>query len=134
MKLNEDEVVLSLMQYLKKNKWEITSHCLGMKRGNDIEAKKGTSVLILEVKGAKANSEAPHKKREKFDSGQIKTHFGKAIVKIFEEKSKNPSASFAIAHPDDEDIRKAIGKSVSFLKDIGIKHFWVSENGIVIEE
>ncbi len=33
-----------------------------------------------------------------------------------------------------EDIRKAIGKSVSFLKELGIKHFWVSKSGIVIEE
>ena len=71
------------------------------------------------------------KKREHFDSGQIKTHFGKALVKMLHEKSLNPKAKLAIAHPDDDDIKKAIGHIIPFLKSLGITHFWVSQNQVI---
>ena len=95
-----------------------------------IEASKEKTILLIEVKGARASDNAPTKKREHFDSGQIKTHFGKALVKILHEKSLNPIAKFAIAHPDDADIKKAIGHIIPFLKDLGIIHFWVSQNQV----
>lgn len=109
-KLIEDEVVISLMEYLKNVGWLIENHCLGNKRGNDIVAIKGKETLIVEAKGAKANDMAPTKRREFFNSGQIKTHFGKAIVKIIEEQAKGSGTQFAIAHPNDEQIKNAIGK------------------------
>lgn len=89
---------------------------------------------MIEVKGAKASDTAPTKKHDFFDSGQIKTHFGKAIVKALEDKYKNPEDEIAIAHPDDPDIRKAIGSLIPYLDSIGIRHFWVKENGEVVEE
>ena len=48
------------------------------------------------------------KKRPYFDSGQIKDHFGKAIVKVLELKSDNENCDVAIAHPDDESIKKIL--------------------------
>jgi hypothetical protein len=134
MKQTEDEIIKSLTYYLIQNGWTIESYALGAKRGNDIEASKDNTILIIEAKGAKASDDAPTKKREKFDSGQIKTHFGKAIVKILDEKYLNPKAKFGIAHPDDTDIKRSIGHLTPFLKTMGIKHFWVSSNGTVIEE
>lgn len=88
----------------------------------------------MEAKGAKASNISPTKRREYFNSGQIKTHFGKAIVKVLEEKLLNPKAILAIAHPDDSSIRKSIGHIIPFLKTLGIKHFWISSDGTVIEE
>ena len=105
-------------------------------KGEDIIATKNGKTLIVEAKGAKGREGSHLTKREKFDSGQIKTHFGKAIVKILDEKlkPKYQHATFAIAHPDDVDIRKAIGKLTPFLKKLDIIHFWVGSDGQVIKE
>ena len=134
MKQTEDEIVIILIEHLKQNGWNIESFCLGQQHGNDIVASKINSRLIVEVKGARAGDNSPTKRREHFDSGQIKTHFGKALVKILDEKYLNPKFKFAIAHPDDNDIRKIIGHLTPFLKTLGIKHYWVSEDGTVIED
>lgn len=133
-KLTEDETVTFLADHLKQNGWTVDSFCLGQKHGCDIVASKSNSTLIVEVKGARAGDNSPTKKREHFDSGQIKTHFGKALVKVLDEKYLNPKNKFAIAHPDDKDIRRTIGHLTPFLKTLGIKHFWVSADGTVIEE
>ena len=134
IKLTEDEIITFLISHLKKNEWTIDSYCLGQNHGNDMVASKSNTKLIVEAKGARAGDNSPTKKREYFDSGQIKTHFGKAIVKVLEEKYLNPKYKHAIAHPDDSDIRKSIGHLIPFLKTLGIKHFWISSNGNVIEE
>ncbi len=133
MKLTEDETIIFLIKHLEKNGWEIISHCLRQTRGCDIIAAKDDEKLCVEVKGARAGDRSPTKRREFFDSGQIKTHFGKAIVKILDDKFKDPEAKFAIAHPDDPGIRKAIGNLTPFLKDLNIRHFWVSGKGDVEE-
>lgn len=122
------------MKYLENESWKIESHCLGQTRGCDIVAVKESEKLYIEVKGARAGNDSPTKRREHFDSGQIKTHFGKAIVKILYDKYKDPRASFAIAHPNDVDIKRAIGNLTPMLKKMSIKHFWVSENGNVTED
>lgn len=133
-KLTEDETVTILAEYLKQSGWIIESFCLGQTHGNDIVASKSNTTLIVEAKGAKAGDNSPTKKREYFDSGQIKTHFGKALVKVLDEKYLNPKSKYAIAHPDDKDIRRIIGHLTPFLKFLDIKHFWVSADGTVIEE
>lgn len=134
MKQTEDEIVNILMAYLGLKGWTIDSYCLGQTHGNDIVASKTNTKFIVEVKGAREGDNSPTKKREYFDGRQIKTHFGKALVKVLEAKHLNPKSKFAIAHTDDKDIRKAIGHLTPFLKTLGIKHFWVCADGSVIEE
>lgn len=133
-KLTEDETILILMKHLEADGWGIVSHCLGQTRGHDIVAHKLDSVLLIEVKGARASDNSPTKRRFYFDSGQIKTHFGKAIVKILDDKHLNPLANFAIAHPSDSMIRRAIGHLTPYLKSLEIQHFWVSADGTVEED
>jgi len=133
-KMTEDETVTILANHLKQSGWAIDSFCLGQTHGNDIVASKSNTILVVEAKGARAGDNSPTKKREYFDSGQIKTHFGKALVKVLDEKYLNPKNKFAIAHPDDKDIRRTIEHLTPFLKTLGIKHFWVSADGTVIEE
>lgn len=134
MKLTEDETVIILKSHLEKRGWHIGQNfCLGQKQGIDIEAHKGKDMMVIEVKGARAGDASPTKKRLCFDSGQIKTHFGRAIVKMLHEKSINAEAKLAIAHPDAEDIRRAIGHIVPFLRYLGIMHFWVSQNQLCEE-
>lgn len=134
MKLTENETILLLIQYLKSKDWKIESYCLGQTRGCDIVAERKGEKMYIEVKGARADEKSPTKRREYFNSGQIKTHFGKAIVKILSDKYLNPSGNFAIAHPDDNDIKRAIGNLTPYLKDLKIKHFWVSPTGILEED
>ena len=133
-KLTEDRTVELLIEHLKTENYTIESFCLGQKRGYDIVAKKNGKKLIVEVKGAKAHNNSPTKRRQYFDSGQIKTHFGKAIVKALETKVKFPTSDIAIAHPNDENIKKVIGELISEINKFGIIHFWVSPNGKVIKE
>ena len=128
-KLTENEVIELLIKWLEDNNWEIKSYCLDNKRGNDIEAIRDGKTLIVEAKGAKANDNSKIKKRDFFSSGQIKTHFGKAIVKLLEEKVKYPDSLFAIASPYDKSIIKATAKIVPLLKGIDIIHIWVHKNG-----
>lgn len=131
MKLTENEVVRYLSEYLKRNDWSIVSFCLGQTHGVDIVAEKEGQVLLIEAKGARANDIALTKKREKFNAGQIKSHYGVAIIKAIELKKKNPSAIIAIAQPLDMDIKKAIGDIASEIEKLGIKHIWVEgENSI----
>jgi hypothetical protein len=133
-KLTEDEVINILLGHLTKNGWTIDSHCLGQTHGCDIVASKTDKRLIIESKGARAGDNSPTKRREQFNSGQIKTHFGKALVKVLEEKHLNPQSKFAIAQPNDKDIKKSIGHLIPFLQTLGIKHYWVSADGTVLEE
>ena len=132
-KLTEDDTIDKLMNYLESKGWIILDHCKGQKRGNDIVALKKTITLVIEAKGAKASETAPTKKRSYFDSGQIKTHFGKAIVKTLDEKHKNPKFKYAIAHPYDDLMNKSIGHLIPFLKTLDIGHFWVYADGTVKE-
>lgn len=132
-KLTEDQTVELLIEWLKDKGYNITSYCLGQKRGYDIVAEKDGQKLIVEVKGAKASDDAPTKKRKYFNSGQIKTHFGKAIVKTMETKVSFPNDLVAIAHPFDDDIIKAIGYVVPQLERLNIIHYWVKPNGEIFK-
>ena len=129
-KLTEDETIKLLMEYLISELWTIESYCLGQQRGYDIVATRSDQRLYVEAKGAKASDASPTKKLKYFDSGQIKDHFGKAIVKSFETRIKHPNALVAIAHPDDKEIRKTIGNTLNLLKNVGIIHFWVGRETI----
>jgi len=107
-KLIEDETIEILMRYLERMGWNIESHCLGQTRGCDIIGQKANNRIFIEVKGARASDKSPTKKRDYFDSGQIKTHFGKAIVKVLDDKYLNPKSKFAIAHPNDDGIKRQL--------------------------
>lgn len=124
-KLTEDEVVEILSKELENDGWTIINQCFGQSKGNDIEATKNGETLIVEAKGAKSNDYSPTKKRDFFNSGQIKSHFGRALVKIMSDIEKNPNYKYAIAHPDDELIKKTIGKIIPQLEKLNIKHYWV---------
>ena len=130
-KLTENRTIELLMLYLERQGYSIESYCLGQTRGYDIIAVRNDEELLIEVKGAKAHKDSPTKRREFFNSGQIKTHLGKAIIKCLETKVSYPKAVIAIAHPEDVQIRKAIGGIIPELNKIGIIHYWVSPDGSV---
>lgn len=129
--LSEDQVVQILIKYLENDDWIILDFCLGHKRGYDIVASKENRKLYIEAKGAKANIDSPIKKRDHFDSGQIKDHLGKAIVKSIETKIRFPNEIVAIAQPNDEYL-KSVSKDVTdYLLNLQIFSFWVNSSGEV---
>ena len=130
-KLTEDEVSLLLIDWLKSKDWVITDYCLGHTRGIDITAKKNSDVLYIEAKGAKASSRSPIRKRKKFDSGQIRDHLGKAIVKSVETQIKHPSSIVAIAHPMDVDLFNICDPVFNELEKLKIYKFWVSKEKVI---
>jgi hypothetical protein len=134
-KLTEDQTILLLINHLKNSGWQILSYCLGQQRGYDIVAINSAGrKLFVEAKGAKASDDSPTKKRKYFNSGQIKDHFGKAIVKSLETQLDHPNDIVAIAHPHDPDIIKHIGRTASHIGAMGIVSFWVKSSGEVEEE
>lgn len=132
--LTEDEVVEILCQYLKKKGWEIIHKAKGHQRGPDIKASKNDKVLVVEAKGARGNPKSPVTKKPKFSSGENKTNLGEAIVKVLEEKNKDPKINIAIALPNHDHIKKTLTYAVPEVIKIGINLFWISKNGNVEEE
>ncbi|ORJ53697.1 hypothetical protein [Geothermobacter hydrogeniphilus] len=129
--LTEDEVVLKLTRWLESSGWEIITQCLGHQQGIDILAIKGTQTLIVEAKGAKGSKTSPVTKRDRFTSGQIKTHFGKAIVKCLEERARNIGAEVAIAQPNNPYLRDCLADACAEVTKIGIQLYWVEADGSV---
>ncbi|MBI3137905.1 MAG: hypothetical protein HYZ15_04905 [Sphingobacteriales bacterium] len=132
-KLTENEVVSKLADFLINEGWDVIGKSLGFEKGYDLLITKEGKTLAVEAKGATANKEAYNKVRAYFDGGQIKTHFGKALLKVLEIKTENPAWLVAIAQPDDDLVRKHTEMFLPYLKQIGIIHFWVGEVGVVSE-
>lgn len=132
-KILEDQIIDILIQWLENKGWKIEDYCKGRKRGIDILAKKGNRTFIIEAKGAKGNPEHKTTKKEGFNSSQLNTHLGVAIIKVLKERNNYPGAQIAIAHPDDEYIRKVLAPVIPDLKKVGIRFLWVKLGGEVDE-
>jgi len=126
--LLEDEVVQNLSKWLEERGWAIVEINLGHKHGPDLVAAKERYRLFVEAKGSKGNPKSHVTTRPRFDSGQIKDHFGKAIVKVLEEKHKDSESIIAIAHPDDEYIRQVLKSSADEIRKMGVILFWVESS------
>ena len=133
-KLTENQVVDYLSDWLVAHGWTIEEKSKDHNRGLDLKASKGPHTIIVEAKGARGNPRSHVTTRSKFTCGQIKDHFGKAIVKILEERHQHPDLTFGIAQPDDEDMRRCLKKAIPEMNKIGIKLFWVRSASQVIEE
>jgi hypothetical protein len=133
-KMTENQTITNLIYSLENDGWFIESRCLNQERGTDVVARKKNKYLYIEAKGARANDNSKNKKRKYFNKGQIKTHFGVALIKIMELMQQDKKANYAIAQPNDEEIHNAIGHLLPYLKKLGIKHFWVNEDKTIIEQ
>ena len=111
------------MQWKKQLKRDTSFLDSGHRRGIDITAERNNSRLLIQVKSAKANHNFITKKRSYFDSGQIKSHFGNAIVKSLEVKSCYLVCNVAIVNPNGKVLKIQINKSVKHLKKLDIIHF-----------
>ncbi|GIU70431.1 MAG: hypothetical protein KatS3mg002_1667 [Candidatus Woesearchaeota archaeon] len=129
--LSENEVVELLVKWLQNDNWIVKKKALGYQHGNDIEAERNGEQLIIEAKGIKPNDS---KKSHIFNNTQIQVHFGKALIKIMEEQTKNPSALTGIAQPNDETIKQTLKFCLPQVKKLNIILFWVNQDGEIIVE
>ena len=127
--LFEDEVIKKIMCDLVVRGWSIDSYCLGKDRGIDIVASKGLKRLLVEAKGGRGNPSQGKVVRDIFDSGQIRDHLGKAIVKILELKKENPEAVTIIAHPHTDQIFRIVSNIASELIALDILFVFVHLDG-----
>lgn len=119
--LTEDFVVLAYVDHLTAKGWLVTSYCIGKQRGIDIVATKDGRTIYVEAKGARGNQSDKNVVRSMFDSGQVKDHLGKAIVKVIELHANDKTASLVILHPQTDLIRKLVDPVGELLKlKIGI--------------
>jgi len=134
VELTENEVIDNLCYWLGKNGWVILEKSKGHSRGIDIKASRNGQVLIIEAKGSKGNPRSHVTTRPRFDSGQIKDHFGKAIVKVLEQKHSNPKAIIGIAQPNDDYLIKHIHDAAEEIRKMGIRLYWVeSKDNVIVE-
>jgi hypothetical protein len=55
-------------------------------------------------------------------------------LKSFETLNDHPNAIVAIAHPDDKQIRNCIARNIQYINKLGIIHFWVGADKVVLKE
>ena len=127
----EDEVIEHLKLHLSGAGWQIQACALGRAHGYDIHAIRSSRELVVEAKGARGNPKLPGVVRSQFDSGQVKDHLGKAIVKVLEQKQAAPSRLFCIAQPASPTIVK-ISKPIAMeLSQLGIYFAFIHADGRV---
>lgn len=127
----ENDVIQHLCAWLESNGWVIESTALDRSHGDDIRATKDGQLLLVEAKGAKGNPKNHGVVRAEFDSGQIKDHLGKAIVKALELKTLSVNSKIVIAHPATDKIRKIVTPVALHLVRLGISFAFVNEDGNV---
>jgi len=52
-----------------------------------------------------------------------------AILKALNMMKDNPIADIGIAHPATEELQNLIRPIIPYLKRLGVKHYWVTEDG-----
>ena len=130
--LNENDVVNFVSIYLEKKGYKIEQKLTTTQRGIDIVAhhpEKGC--CCVEAKGATSSKKDSNRYNKEFNSSQVKTHIGVAILRSFQTKQQHTTSLVVIALPNNQK-HKAIIESVRVpLMNSGIQVFWVNENGSI---
>ncbi len=124
----EDDVVDSVIDYLKREGYDLISYCHTRQRGYDIVAKKHDKYMYVEAKGEGSSDPRSNRYGKKFDSSQMRDHVSAAIYKALEIKNQNPSDNVAIAFPDNKRHLSLLSNVLPSLKQLNIKVFIVNSN------
>ncbi|MCF6407514.1 hypothetical protein L3C95_31775 [Chitinophaga filiformis] len=131
--LTENDIVRLLSAHLKKSGYIITQSLLTTQQGIDIIAEDTKHILYIEAKGETSSKEHSKRYGNAFDGNQIKSHVSRAILasmKILHDKPAGPKTKVGIALPDTAGHRELVAKINIPLKTLGIKIFFVTENGV----
>ena len=127
--LTENDVVNSVSLFLKETGYSIDQALTTSQQGIDIEATSSSGVrCYVEAKGATSSKVGSSRYGKEFNSNQIKTHIGVALLKSFQTLQLYPNAEVVIALPGNEGHRKVIDSMFVPIKNSGIKVFFVNSD------
>ena len=109
--MKEEEMFNPMIEYLKKNGYEVIEQHRGRERGPDLVAKKNGREIVIEMKG---------------DSAALDVDFGTCIGQLF-RYIKGEDKDYALAFS--AKYRRLLENSEYPLKKLGIRAFIVSEQG-----
>ncbi len=132
--LFENDVIDSVIQYLKKKGFNIRSSSDTYSHGIDIVAEKDGRMMYVEAKGQ--TSSKPHTKRYglEFTRNQKMDHVSKAIYSALKTKNLYSGSLVAIALPADDVHRELVTAVLPSLKQVGVQVFLVTQDGVVISK
>lgn len=132
--LFENDVIDSVIQYLKKKGFNIRSSSDTYSHGIDIVAEKDGRMMYVEAKGQ--TSSKPHTKRYglEFNRNQKMDHVSKAIYSALKTKNQYSDSLVAIALPADEVHSELVTAVLPSLKQVGVQVFLVAQDGVVISK
>ena len=123
----EGNVQFRAMEFLESRGWTVTGYADTAKKepGRDIEAKNGTGILWVTVKGFPAGTERTH------PSTQAGHWFRGGIFDIVVWQSENPEVGLAFALPDFPRYRKLAAKITGAGSALHFTFLWIREDGSV---
>ncbi len=125
--MTEDRVVDAVCRFLTASGYDILARSTAMERGNDIEAVKNTTRLIVEAKGAGSSKSWTARYGEEFNRGQVFDHVAKAVLKALRVVAAG-EAKAGIALPDNDAHHHQIEQVATALDRLGVTVFWVGDN------
>ena len=130
--LTENEVVASVTQFLEQHGYTVDKALTTSQQGIDIEATAASGKkCYVEAKGATSSKPGTKRFGLEFNSNQIKTHIGVALLKSFQTLELHPNAEVVIALPGNNGHRRVINSMYMPIKNSGIKVYFVDPDGEV---
>jgi hypothetical protein len=132
--ITENQIVESVVLHLKNHDWRIVQALNTQQQGFDIIAQKSQHKLYVEAKGGTSADSRTNRFGKTFTDNQAKDHIAKAICKISEAITEDPTRIVAIAIPLEEYHWRYIEKIKHLLHLSKIKVFWVDKGLLVTEQ
>ncbi len=131
--LNENQIVETVCDYLKKTGYKVEESRTTYDRGYDIVASKCEGIkLIIEAKGATSSKPSSKRYNKEFDRKQVVNHVSRALYSTIKIINKYPKYEVGIALPHNDFHIKAIKDIQNVVELLKIKVYWVTENRDVI--
>lgn len=130
--LTENDVVIAIVKFLKNEGYTIHHALTTSQQGIDIEATSGVGKpCFVEAKGATSSKIDSKRYGKEFNSNQVKTHVGMALLKSFQTLQLFPKAEVVIGLPNNESHRHLIDSMRIPIQLSGIKVIFVDIDGTV---
>ncbi len=124
--LTENDVVLAVSDFLKNEGYSIEQTLNTSQQGIDIEATNKNGIrCFVEAKGATSSKIGSKRYGKEFNSNQIKTHIGVALLKSFQTLQLHPGSEVVIALPSNSGHRKILDSMVTPIKIQALKLSWL---------
>jgi hypothetical protein len=127
--LTENDVVNHVEDYLIANGYKILKKATTNQKGIDIIAVKSNRQLYVEAKGATSSKSTSKRFGKPFSNSQVSTHIAMGV--LYAMLNRNAEIDFAFALPNNDDHTKMIERIAPSLKILGVKVYFVSNNGEV---